>query len=38
MSLKVRLLNLKASLLDYRKLTPAIRQEFGLYDLELINP
>lgn len=38
MSLKVRLLNLKASLLDYRKLTPEIRQEFGLYDLELINP
>lgn len=38
MSFKVRLLNLKASLLDYRKLTPKIREEFGLYDIELINP
>ena len=37
-SLKSRLLKLKASLFDYRPLTPQLRDEFGFYDLELVNP
>lgn len=37
MSLKSRLLRIKASLFDRRKLTPEIREEFGLYNISTVN-
>lgn len=38
MSLKSRLLRIKASWFDRRKLTPEIREEFGLYDVVTADP